>query len=468
MFSVEQHKGAGYLRRIPIPHKIIQEKALLTTTVLELANTKRSWASMEEFGLDFLHPGSRFLSLGDHDLVSTSTILHANASSAVKDYESSEAIIDSVVSEAFGLELSSELSEIGWTESPRPMDSISSAVSTFDMLETPDVLTNGLASYVVGVALGRWNIRYATGELQPPEMPDPFAPLPVCPPGMLQNSDGLPASESEVPENYPLRISWPGILVDDEGHPEDIITRVREALSVIWKDNSASIEQEACEILKVRSLRDYFAEKKSGGKFFKDHLKRYSKSRRKAPIYWPLSTESGSYTLWIYYHRLTDQTLYQCVSDFIEPKIEQCEKDLQMLNQQFELGQADGKTNDQISELKALINELKNFRDELLNVARLPYKPNLNDGVQITAAPLWKCFRLGAWQKTLKDTWKKLEKGDYDWAHLSYSIWPERVKDKCIKDKSLAIAHGLEDVYIEPPAKAKKAKKASTEALDLE
>ena len=323
-------------------------------------------------------------------------------------------------------------------------------------------------SYYLGSTFGRWDIRYATGECQPPELTDPFDPLPVCPPGMLQNADGLPASESEVPGNYPLRISWPGILVDDEGHPEDIITRVREALSVIWKDNSSSIEQEACEILKVKSLRDYFAEKKSGGKFFKDHLKRYSKSRRKAPIYWPLSTESGSYTLWIYYHRLTDQTLYQCVSDFIEPKIEQCEKDLQILNQQFELGQADGKTNDQISELKTLINELKNFRDELLNVARLPYKPNLNDGVQITAAPLWKCFRLGAWQKTLKDTWKKLEKGDFDWAHLSYSIWPERVKDKCIKDKSLAIAHGLEEVYIEPPAKAKKAKKASTEALGLE
>jgi hypothetical protein len=265
----------------------------------------------------------------------------------------------------------------------------------------------GIASYAIGSALGRWDILYATGERQPPELPAPFDPLPVCPPGMLQNADGLPASESEVPDDYPLRISWPGILVDDEGHPEDIITRVREALSAIWKDNASSIEQEACDILKVKSLRDYFAEKKSGGKFFKDHLKRYSKSRRKAPIYWPLSSESGSYTLWTYYHRLTDQTLYQCVSDFIEPKIEQCEKDLQMLNQQFELGQADGKTNDQISELKTLINELKNFRDELLNVARLPYKPNLNDGVQITAAPLWKCFRLGAWQKTLKDTWKK-------------------------------------------------------------
>ena len=32
--------------------------------------------------------------------------------------------------------------------------------------------------------------------------------------------------------------------------------------------------------------------------FFADHLKRYSKSRRQAPIYWPLSTAKGSYTLW--------------------------------------------------------------------------------------------------------------------------------------------------------------------------
>ena len=69
---------------------------------------------------------------------------------------------------------------------------------------------------------------------------------------------------------------------------------VGPALAVIWGERSAAIEQEACEILGVRTLRDYFAEKKSGGKFFKDHLKRYSKSRRKAPIYWPLSTYSGN------------------------------------------------------------------------------------------------------------------------------------------------------------------------------
>ena len=62
-------------------------------------------------------------------------------------------------------------------------------------------------------------------------------------------------------------------------------------------------------ILHVDTLRDQF---RKPGAFFADHLRRYSNSRRQAPIYWPLSTPSSSYTLWLYYDRLTDQTLYKC------------------------------------------------------------------------------------------------------------------------------------------------------------
>ncbi|MFT2612539.1 hypothetical protein, partial [Escherichia coli] len=83
-------------------------------------------------------------------------------------------------------------------------------------------------------------------------------------------------------------------------------------------------------------------------------------------------------------------------------------------------------------------------------------KPNHDDGVQISACPLWPLFRHKPWQKVLKDTWAKLEKGDYDWAHLAMNYWPERVREKCKTDKSLAIAHGLEDLYIEPEAAPKK------------
>jgi hypothetical protein len=320
-----------------------------------------------------------------------------------------------------------------------------------DKAATDKLFTTGIISFCVGTCFGRWDVRFASDEKDAPEISDPFVPLPVCPPGMLLNAQHLPAESQDVTNDYPLRISWPGIIVDDEGHTEDIISRAREAIEVIWKEKAGNIEHEACEILGVRSLRDYFA-KPSG--FFADHLKRYSKSRRQAPIYWPISTASGSYTLWIYYHRLNDQTIYTCVNDFVEPKLRDIAIELTTLRQN-----GIGRSHDDEKKLENLQDfeiELQEFRDELLRVARLPWKPNLNDGVQITAAPLWKLFQLPKWKKTLKETWGKLEKGDYDWAHLAYSIWPDRVLEKCKKDKSLAIAHNLEELYEEPPASAKK------------
>jgi hypothetical protein len=36
------------------------------------------------------------------------------------------------------------------------------------------------------------------------------------------------------------------------------------------------------------------------------------------------------------------------------------------------------------------------------------------------------------------------------------NYWPERVREKCKTDKSLAIAHGLESIYVEPEVAPKK------------
>ena len=314
-----------------------------------------------------------------------------------------------------------------------------------------DSLVARLVSWCVGADWGRWDIRLATIGNNIPKLPKPFEPLPICFPGILQNALGMPVNSSELALDYPLRISWSGILTDDPGHPEDIEQRVREVLRIIWPDRADAIEQEACEILGVASLRAYFA---NPSRFFDDHLKRYSKSRRAAPIYWPLSTPSGSYTLWLYYHRLTDQTLYSCVNDFVEPKLKQVNDTVATLQRRTNRSRLEEQELEQQSELAL---ELAAFRDELLRIARC-WQPNLNDGVQITAAPLWRLFQHRAWQKRLKETWEKLAAGDYDWAHLAYALWPERVREKCKADKSLAIAHELEGLYVEPvkPIKAKK------------
>jgi hypothetical protein len=294
-----------------------------------------------------------------------------------------------------------------------------------------------IISYAVGTTFGRWDVRYATGERRRPELSDPFDPLPVCPPGMLQSADGLPAQPNDVPAYYPLRISWSGILVDDENHGEDIVARVREAIEVLWKDRAEDIEQEASTILGVQTLRDYF--RRPAG-FFAGHLKRYSKSRRQAPIYWPLSSGSGSYSVWLYYHYFTADTLYQVLDKFVQPRIQEAEREQFALESQ---GVLSGDDAIRLVETNSLLQDLRFLKKELDVVAPL-WNPNLNDGVIINHSLLWRITPYTPWQKKCKECWDKLVKGDYDWAHLAFHLWPERVIPKCTTDRSLAIAHGLE------------------------
>lgn len=281
---------------------------------------------------------------------------------------------------------------------------------------------DALMSWAVGVAFGRFDWRLATGEREAPPEPDPFDALPAKSPGMLP--------DCAVPFHH-----HSGILVDDQGHPHDLPRLIEEVLAHVQADVPGDVRRWL--------QRD----------FFPLHLKQYSKSRRKAPIYWPVSTSSGSYTLWLYYPSLTSQTLYSAVNDLVEPKLKQVSRAASTLRDK---GAARLREDEKAFEtLQALELELIELRDTLLQNAR-NYHPNHDDGVQITATPLWQLFRHKSWQKILKDTWAKLEKGDYDWAHLAITYWPDRVREKCNTDKSLAIAHGLENLYVEPEAQHKK------------
>ena len=312
-----------------------------------------------------------------------------------------------------------------------PKEIIETLKSTLTDFETKEV-ARCILSECVGIAFQRWSKESGSDDLRAP-----FAPLPNIAPAALQGF----ADDCSSGRNKPV-----DVLVSDEGSQFDLCTRIKNEIASI---KTAALLEECVNSLGGKDLVNYFT---SPNLFFSDHLSRYSKSRRQAPIYWPLQTPSGSYTLWVYYHRLNEQTLYACVNDFVQPKLEKTEQALNALR-----GKSSRSTQEEkeLEKLSDLASELRDFRDELLRLAKF-WKPNLNDGVQVTAAPLWKLFQHKAWQKKLKETWEKLEKGDYDWAHLACSIWPERVLEKCHQDRSLAIAHAVEDVFwheVEVPVK---------------
>jgi len=269
-------------------------------------------------------------------------------------------------------------------------------------------------SWLVGVAFGRFDSRFAIGERPIPPEPEPFDPLPSRSPGMYP--------EGEEPADRP------DILVDDEGHADDLAAR---AIAVA----------ERVKVDVPENLRAWLAKE-----FFPLHIKMYSKSRRKAPIYWQLATPSAGYSVWLYLHAFSKDTLFRVQNDYVAPKLAHEERRLDSLTN--ELG--DGPNAAQRKQLVAqegLVEELRALLDEVKRVAPL-WKPNLDDGVIINFAPLWRLVPQNkAWQKELKATWDALDDGKYDWAHLAMHLWPERVVPKCAKNRSLAIAHGLEEVF---------------------
>lgn len=413
---------AGVILRTPVPTLSHDQKNRLAQLVLRAWSLKKRLDAAVETSHAFLLPAALCKSPKDCD-----------AEIVVAEVAKIQAEIDATALGLYGfvagdLEANSgrDDSEQISPEDGDDEDSVESAVPPVD----------ALLSWAIGVSFGRFDWRLATGERAIPAEPEPFDPLPAKSPGMLP--DGAEPFHTHA-----------GILVDDQGHQHDLARLVEEVLNRV----DVSVPDDVRRWMQ----KDFFA----------FHLQRYSKSRRKAPIYWPLATVSGSYTLWVYYPSLNNQTLFTAVNDFIDGpngKLTQVSRECAELRIK-----GSGRSRDdekQYETLQTFEQELIDLRDTLLKIAPT-YQPNHDDGVQITAAPLWPLFRHKPWQKVLKDTWTKLEKGDYDWAHLAMAYWPERVREKCKTDKSLAIAHGLEDLYIQPetaPKKARGKKKAGGEA----
>lgn len=180
--------------------------------------------------------------------------------------------------------------------------------------------------------------------------------------------------------------------------------------------------------------------------YFQLHLRETSLHRRTAPALWQLTTPSNAYSVWLHFRALSRDALFQVQTEHVVPKLAHEERRLDSLTSELRDG-ATAAQRKQLAAQDALVEELRAFLDEVKRVAPL-WKPNLDDGVIINFAPLWRLVPQNkSWQKELKSTWDALCEGKYDWAHLAMHLWPERVVPKCATDRSLAIAHRLEDAF---------------------
>jgi N-6 DNA Methylase len=279
-------------------------------------------------------------------------------------------------------------------------------------------------SYAVGVALGRFQPGIA---------------------GVL----GCGRFAPEVATRLRDLADQDGIMVLEEGHPDDLARRVLAILNAIYGDTEAEriIRTATASAAPLRdAVADYLA-----GEFFRDHLS--VKRHRKRPVYWLIQSPKKNYSVYMFHERASPDSLSLLRGKrYLGGRLNFLHEERARLNQAVLKGDKDARRKG--GEIAELIEDLEEFDRRMEAATRVRVKdkdghdvtvrwePELDDGVYINAAPLHDL--LPSWREVNpKKAWQELAAGDYDWSHTAMRYWPQRVLAKCKDNKSYAIAHGL-------------------------
>ena len=436
------HKVNGNMNLLPMPDYSSRQSDIerITHAVIDI---KRHWFSLDETNLEY------------HGLIaqmdifqSISKALDKMQEQLTEDYIRYQELVrenDDLWMDLAGIEPDSDFRKtLNDYKQRRPYEELLSidAASNTNVIDKK-VMAQEILMELVGMAFGRWDVEFAKGTKTIPEFGDVFEALPFMP-VVSRDSGEAPFS---IPED--------GILSMDAESPLSLTTHVRDVMRYIWDERADDIEYELCQLIGSKNLQNYL-ESPTG--FFDYHFKRYTKSRRKAPIYWPLSSEDGCLTYWVYYPRLNQNTLHSLI--------------LKLRDENERLHSQIAATTDKTQQtlLRGRQQQVEGMMDELNNIINAGYKPNHDDGVPVTSCPLVKLIAHRGWKQECTANWADLQKGEYDWSHLAMSMFPARVTQKAKKDWCLALTHGLEHLCENKPKEKKTRKKkvdATEQMLDL-
>ncbi|MFM0192119.1 BREX-1 system adenine-specific DNA-methyltransferase PglX [Paraburkholderia strydomiana] len=349
---------------------------------------------------------------------------------------SARASLDELVSQALGFRrgdieaMNEEFAECDW-----PTDGPWSPVPATITADSRREAARSVVSLAVGLALGRFDARRFAGNANVLPESSPLGVFEVAPWTVL---DGLPQSE------YPISVLPSEMLTIDREDPKLADRQLGDALSILWPNATPDPVAQLTDVLLATHLSEYLTDPGTSG-FYTDHVRRYSKGRRRAPLYFWFGTTSGAFGILLLATAATPDSLFVLRNDILQPRILRAERTADRIRSEAgarpsALGRAE------ISAADSFVAELRAYAAEL--ELHMPlWAPNVNDGVVINAAPFYRLIPHRESRSRAKATWTELCDGELDWSQLAMRFWPERVVPKCATDRSLAIAHGLEDVF---------------------
>ena len=239
-----------------------------------------------------------------------------------------------------------------------------------------DVIVKQFLSYLAGCFMGRFS-------------PDK--------PGLIianQHQDltalGLQVDGIESSPRSTLSIDDDGIvpiIQEPDFFADDMTGRIQLAIKQLFGEAAYYENMKYIEQTIGKSLRDYLYKD-----YYADHQQTYSVKGAKRPIYWLFSSRMGDkhkkgyFKALIYMHRIEPDTLSKLHADYVHPYINKVE---QQLREAEEESLCDDQTQaqrnramKQVNELKDKAKEVKEFEQQLVEMASHRPAIDLDDGVK--------------------------------------------------------------------------------------
>jgi len=195
-------------------------------------------------------------------------------------------------------------------------------------------------------------------------------------------------------------------ILDDEWFEDDIVFRFHEFLKASFgeanfQQNLAFVEEQL-----GHDIRKYFDRY-----FYNDHYKRYNKR----PIYWKFSSPKGHFSVLIYMHRYTPDTLNNILNNYLREFVNKLKTRKEQMEHLENTGSASEKAqaSKEIDKLNDMIADCQNYEREILYpLASERIEMDLDDGVLVNYNLFGKAVEE---IKSVNDKKKKKKVKEFDW-----------------------------------------------------
>ncbi|MCF1751375.1 BREX-1 system adenine-specific DNA-methyltransferase PglX [Mariniradius sediminis] len=199
-------------------------------------------------------------------------------------------------------------------------------------------------------------------------------------------------------------------ILDDEWFEDDIVSRFHEFLKASFGEKNFRKNLAFVEECLGKDIRKYFVKD-----FYKDHIQRY----KKRPIYWSFSSPKGHFTVLIYMHRYTPDTLNRILNNYLREFIEKLQAHRKNLLHIEVTGTPaeQNKARKEIIKLDEMIADCRQYETDILYpLATERISIDLDDGVLVNYNKFGKAVTevQGLNDKKTKENVKK-----FDWIDTS-------------------------------------------------